>query len=292
MSVSEAVFRGDVLKGQTALVTGGATGIGFAIAQALGTLGADLVIASRKEENLKRARDELAEQTGRRVEYSVTNIRDYPAVESLYAKAEQDFGKLDIVVNNAGGQFAARFEDISINGFRAVVETNLMGTFHSCKAATEQMKRHGGGRIINIVNDYCFDRGAPEFAHSGAARSGVVNLSYTLALEMAPYGINVNVISPGLVASRAINTYYTGDKYGDWLERCAQSVPAGRFGEPDEVAAVVVFLASPAAAYISGIAIRLDGGGYLGNIEFAWPEKMRHGAVDDQDRPQVTSAQE
>jgi peroxisomal trans-2-enoyl-CoA reductase len=277
MSVSTETFREDMLEGQTALVTGGGTGIGLEIAKALGSLGADLLIASRNEDNLKAARDLLADETGRRVEYAVTNIREFDAVQELYDNAERDFGKLDIVVNNAGGQFAARFEDISVNGFRAVVETNLMGTFHSCKVATEQMKRHGGGKIINIVNDYCFDRGAPEFAHSGAARSGVVNLTYTLALEMAPYGITVNVLSPGLIASSAIDTYYGGEKYGDWLERCVQTVPAGRFGQPEEVAGVVAFLTSPAAAYMTGTALRLDGGGYLGNIEFAWPEAMQHG---------------
>jgi NAD(P)-dependent dehydrogenase (short-subunit alcohol dehydrogenase family) len=276
-SVSTETFREGLFEGQTALVTGGGTGIGLEIAKALGNLGADLLIASRNEENLKEARDQLAEETGRRVEYQVTNIREYDAVEELYAYGEKEFGKLDIVVNNAGGQFAARFEDISVNGFRAVVETNLMGTFHSCKVATEQMKRTGGGRIINIVNDYCFDRGAPEFAHSGAARSGVVNLTYTLALEMAPYGINVNVVSPGLIASDAIDKYYGGEKYADWLERCVHTVPLGRFGEPGEVAGVVTYLASPAAAYMTGIAIRLDGGGYLGNIEFAWPDEMRNG---------------
>jgi NAD(P)-dependent dehydrogenase (short-subunit alcohol dehydrogenase family) len=279
MNVSLDVFRDDLFAGQTALVTGGGTGIGLEIAKALGGLGANLLIASRNEENLKSAQAVLAEETGQRVEYCVTNIRDYDAVEALYDKGEQEFGKIDIVVNNAGGQFAARFEDISVNGFRAVVETNLMGTFHSCKVATERMKVKGGGRIINIVNDYCFERGAPEFAHSGAARSGVVNLTYTLALEMAPYGINVNVLSPGLIASDAIDKYYAGEKYGDWLERCVPSVPLGRFGRPEEVAGVVTFLASPAAAYMTGISIRLDGGGYLGNIEFAWPEAMRDGTA-------------
>jgi NAD(P)-dependent dehydrogenase (short-subunit alcohol dehydrogenase family) len=280
MNLSQDVYKSDLFAGQTALVTGGGTGIGLAIAEALGSLGANLLIASRNEDNLKAARDTLEQKTGRRVEYMVTNIRDWEAVQELYRHAEDSFGKLDVVVNNAGGQFAARFEDISVNGFRAVVETNLMGTFHSCKAATEHMKIRGGGRIINIVNDYCFDRGAPEFAHSGAARSGVVNLTYSLALEMAPYGIKANVLSPGLIASDAIDKYYGGEKYGDWLDRCKVTVPAQRFAEPAEVAAVVVFLASPAAEYLTGTALRLDGGAYLGNIEFAWPDAMRNGTLE------------
>lgn len=272
------IFADDLFKGKTAIVTGGGTGIGLAIAETLGKLGARLLIASRNEENLKKATRQLEEACGTQVEYCVTNIRDYAAVESMYRQAEESFGKIDIVVNNAGGQFAARFEDISVNGFRAVVELNLMGTFHSCKLATEHMKKNGGGKIINIVNDYCFDRGAPEFAHSGAARSGVVNLTYTLALEMAPYGITANAISPGLVASDAIAKYYGDDKFGDWLKRCEASVPLGRYATPDEVGTLVAFFASPAADYLTGVALRLDGGGYLGNIEFAWPDAMRHGA--------------
>lgn len=279
--MSRNVFAPDLFKGQSTIVTGGGTGIGLAIARMLGELGANVLIASRTEENLRQAVEDLRETSHGQVEYCVTNIRDFEAVKAMYARAEELFGRIHIVVNNAGGQFAARFEDISVNGFRAVVELNLMGTFHSCKVATEHMKPRGGGKIINIVNDYCFDRGAPEFAHSGAARSGVVNLSYTLALEMAPYGITVNVVSPGLIDSGAFAKYYGEEKYGDWLDRCLVTVPAHRFGESEEVAALVAFVASPAADYLTGVALRLDGGAYLGNIEFAWPGEMSNGRMQE-----------
>lgn len=272
-------YRPDLLRGQTALVTGGGSGIGFAIAAALGELGANLAIVGRTEARLLEARETLAEVTGRRVEAVAADIRDFDQLRSAYDRIADALGGIDVVVNNAGGQFAARFEDISVRGFRAVVETNLMGTFHSCKCATEFMMRHGGGRIINIVNEYSFDRGGPEFAHSGAARAGVVNLTYTLALEMAAYAININALSPGTIATPGMDGNYGTDGHGDWLDRCRRAIPMRRFGTPDEVAAAVVFLASPAAAYLTGAVIRLDGGSYLGNTEYAWPESMRSGPV-------------
>jgi NAD(P)-dependent dehydrogenase (short-subunit alcohol dehydrogenase family) len=267
-------FRPDLLAGQSALITGGGSGIGYAIAMALGELGADLAIVGRNQARLAAARQRIAETTGRQVEAIAADIRDFEELSSAYDQIAQALGGIDIVVNNAGGQFAARFEDISAGGFRAVVETNLMGTFHSCKCATALMKQHGGGRIVNIVNEYSFDRGGPEFAHSGAARAGVVNLTYTLALELAPYAINVNALSPGTIETAGMDASYGGSEHGDWLDRCRRAIPMRRFGTQDEVAAAVVFLVSPAAAYLTGTVIRLDGGGYLGNTEYAWPDAM------------------
>jgi NAD(P)-dependent dehydrogenase (short-subunit alcohol dehydrogenase family) len=277
------IFADGLFKGKSAIVTGGGTGIGAVIAQTFGELGADVLIASRTEENLRKAREELLAHTDARVEYTVTDIRDYESVKQMYATAEDLFGKIDIVVNNAGGQFMCRFEDMSVNGFRAVTELNLMGTFHSCKLACEHMRRRGGGKIVNIVNDYCFERGSPETAHSGASRAGVVNLTFTLALEMAPYGITANVVSPGVTETAAIGFYY-GD-YGDWLERARDAIPVRRFARASEVANLVAYLASPAADFITGIAVRIDGGSFIGNIEYAWPEAMKYGTDPDGQRP-------
>jgi NAD(P)-dependent dehydrogenase (short-subunit alcohol dehydrogenase family) len=274
---SQRIWADGLFEGKTVIVTGGGTGIGYATAKRLGELGANLVIGARNEERILDAAERLRKETGAEVEAVRTNIRVYEEVERIYQLAEDRFGHCDIVVNNAGGQFVARFEDISVNGFRAVVETNLMGTFHSCKVAAQHMKRHGGGKIINIVNDFVFERGAPEFAHSGAARAGVVNLTYTLALELAPYGITANVISPGIVGSDAIDEYYGDHKVEGWLDRARADLPLKRFCEPEEVADMILFVASPGGDYLSGSCIRFDGGEYVANFTYAWPERIAEG---------------
>lgn len=276
-SSSDTIWADKLFEGKTAIVTGGGSGIGFAISTALGRLGANLVIAARDRERVERAAERLRAGTGAEVEAYECNIRDYEQVQAMFASAEERFGRIHIIVNNAGGQFVSRFEDISINGFRAVVETNLIGTFHACKAAAAHMKRHGGGKIINMVNNFSFERGAPEFAHSGAARAGVVNLTQTLALELAAYGITANVVSPGVVSSDAIDENYGDHKVKGWIDRGREDMPLKRFCTPDEVAQLIVFLASPGGDYMSGGAIHFDGASYLANFTYAWPELMREG---------------
>jgi NAD(P)-dependent dehydrogenase (short-subunit alcohol dehydrogenase family) len=278
-ATSHSVFRPDLFEGQTVIVTGGGSGQGAVIADQFAAHGANVAIASRgKIGDLDKTSEELTNKYGRAVLAVPTNIREYDEVLNLFEATKERFGRIHIVVNNAGGQFACRFEDITVNGWKSVIDLNLNGTFHMCKAATEHMKDEGGGAIINIVNDYCFNRGAPEFAHSGASRSGVINLTQTLALEMAPYNITVNVLSPGSVRTTGIvNNYGDDGKFGDWLERDVERIPLGRWAEPEEVAQFVLYFASHAADYVTGQDIRIDGGGFLGNLEFAWPDKMKYG---------------
>ena len=175
------MFEKNILKGKVAIVTGGGTGIGKEIALGLASLGAKIAIAGRKEEKLSKGIEEIKKVSSDAV-YIQTDIREESQVQRLFKKVADTFGRIDILVNNAGGQFIAPFKDITTNGFDAVVKTNLYGTWFCCKEAAKYMKQ---GKIINIVHIYAI-KAAPGLAHSGAARAGVINLTKTLALELAP----------------------------------------------------------------------------------------------------------
>jgi citronellol/citronellal dehydrogenase len=251
---SQRIFAPGILKDQVALVTGGGSGIGLATALEMARLGAKVAICGRTADKLESAATELVKVSASdRVKAATCDIREPAQVEELVKDIVSEWGRLDIVVNNAGGQFPAPAQHISPNGFLAVVRNNLVGTFHVCReAANQSMIPHKRGRIINVIaNIY---RGFPGMSHTGAARAGVENLTMSLAVEWAQFGILVNAVAPGIILSSGTAQYPP-----QILERGIRETPLKRAGTCEEVAASIVFLASPAAQFISGATLRLDG---------------------------------
>lgn len=258
----ETIFRDGLFAGAVAVVSGGGTGIGRAITRELAQLGAKVAICSRSMEHLESLRDELV-AAGATVLALPCNIREPESVEALFAQVVERFGRVDALVNNAGGQFLSPAEAITPKGWHAVVETNLTGTFYMAQAALRHSMRERGGAIVNIVAEMW--RGFPGMAHSGAARAGVVNLTQTLALEWAQYGVRVNAIAPGIINSSGLKTYPTAVQAQ--LSSIARDVPARRMGTEREIASAVTFLLSPAAAFISGATLKVDGAGSLYRLQ-------------------------
>ncbi|MSP83422.1 MAG: SDR family oxidoreductase [Alphaproteobacteria bacterium] len=248
------VFAPGLFTGRHALITGGGTGIGFAIAEELGRLGARVSIAARTEEKLARATDALQAQ-GVAAAWYRTNIRQEEEVERLFESVIAAHGLPDILVNNAGGQFAAQALDITPNGFRAVMDLNVQGTWHMSHAWARRAIAAGkGGRIINIV--FANIEAMPNFAHAAAARAANVNLTKTLALEWGRHGILVNAVGPGVIGTPAIQQY--SEKMSG--RRIAHKLPVPRVGTAREVALAVAYLCSPAGDYVTGIMLPIDGG--------------------------------
>ncbi|HEU4735043.1 MAG TPA: SDR family oxidoreductase [Kofleriaceae bacterium] len=250
---SQRVFAPDILRDQVAIVTGGGSGIGLATALELARLGARVAICGRTPAKLEAAAREL-QAAGGTVLAQPCDIREPPQVEAFIKAVLDELGRIDVVVNNAGGQFPSPAQHISPNGFLAVVKNNLVGTFHVCReVANQAMIPARRGRIINVIaNIY---RGFPGMAHTGAARAGVENLTMSLAVEWAQFGILVNAVAPGIILSSGTAQYPP-----QLLERAVQQTPLKRAGTCEEVAAAIAFLASPAAQFITGATLRIDGG--------------------------------
>jgi NAD(P)-dependent dehydrogenase (short-subunit alcohol dehydrogenase family) len=250
------IFAPNLLAGRTALVTGGATGIGLAIARELGGLGARIVIAARQVDRLEAAATALRER-GIEVYAHPVNIRREDEVEALFHAVDQHVGLPDILVNNAGGQFAAPALDISPNGFRAVVDLNLNGTWLMSKAFAARAVAAGQpGRIVNIV--LSLFSGTPGMVHSGAARAGVINMTKTLAVEWGRHGITVNAIAPGTIDTEGLAQYDVAE-----MEAGVERQPIKRMGSAREVALAAAYLVSPAGDFITGTTIIVDGGDHL-----------------------------
>ena len=247
---SQRIFQPGILDHQVALVTGGGSGIGLATAKEMYRLGAKVAICGRTQAKLDAAREDI----GPEVLTRACDIREPNQVEEMVKAVIDAFGRVDILVNNAGGQFPSPAQHISPNGFLAVIKNNLVGTFHVTREiANQSMIPNKHGRIVNVIaNIY---RGFPGMVHTGAARAGVENMTMTLAVEWAQFGILVNSVAPGIIRSSGTAQYPP-----QLLERGIQQTPLKRAGTVDEVAASIVFLASPAAQFITGTTLRLDGG--------------------------------
>lgn len=271
-----SIFRPGLFQGQVFLVTGGGTGIGRAITRELSSLGASVAICSRSIDHLERTRAEI-EAVGGQVFVRACNIRSEEQVNETVQAVIERFGRLDGLVNNAGGQFFSPAEKITPKGWQVVIETNLTGTFYMAQAAMRHWMRDHGGAIVGVVFDMW--RGFPNLAHSSAARAGVINLTQTLALEWAQYAIRINAVAPGVVASSGLSTY--PDEVREGLQAAMRQHPARRMCTESEVAAAILFLLSPAAAYISGTTLRLDGAGSLYHpLNFDIPDHQPWPAFD------------
>jgi 2,4-dienoyl-CoA reductase [(3E)-enoyl-CoA-producing], peroxisomal len=264
---TDRIFQPDLLAGKVALITGGGTGIGLGIATALASAGAQVAIASRKPEHLDPAVEQIR-ATGAKASAIEANVREPDSVAQMVERVSQQHGRLDILVNNAAGNFYAPSATLSPNGWRAVVETDLYGTFYCCQAVHPVMKSQGGGRIISISMTLHY-RGWPQMAHATAAKAGVDALTRTLALEWARDRITVNAVAPGPIPTEGVKRAFippgadAPDLFG-MARYAAESIPLGRWGAPQDIGHMVTYLASPAGDWITGAIMVVDGGTWLG----------------------------
>ncbi len=252
------MYQANLFQDRTALVTGGRSGIGYGIARLYLQLGASVVIASRKEGPLAEAAEELSEFGC--CSHQACDVRNPEEVAGLAQFIRDQHGRLDILVNNAGGQFPAPAEMISDNGWAAVINNNLNGTFYvSQRMAKEFFIPQAGGVIVNIIANMF--RGFPGMAHTGAARAGVDNLTKSLAQEWSRYQIRVNAVAPGVIESSGLETYPDAIKAG--LEQARHANLMKRFGTTEDIANAVMFYSSPLSSYISGTTLYVDGMDHL-----------------------------
>jgi citronellol/citronellal dehydrogenase len=271
----KSALRAGLFEGKVAVVTGGGSGIGRCTAHELAALGAKIVVMGRKVEKLARVVAEIAEDGGS-AEPVALDIRDEDAVKAAVAQVVARHGRIDCLVNNAGGQFPAPLSGISKRGFEAVVATNLTGGFLLMREVFAQSMSKHGGAIVNMLAD--MRNGMPGMAHSGAARAGMENLTMTAAFEWAYAGVRVNAVAPGWIASSGMDNY--GPEMREMIQGLAKHVPMKRLGLEAEVSAAICFLLSPAAAFITGAVLPIDGGAPLGNRAFPLQDAVRGEAFE------------
>ena len=251
----------NTLKEQVAIITGGGTGLGRAMALEYARLGAKLVLASRNAEHLEPTVAEIQKAGGEAISVP-TDVRDPAQVDHLVARAKEKFAGIDILVNNAAGNFVCKAENLSPNGWRAVVDIVLNGTFFCTRAVGREMIAQGrGGKILSVLATYAWT-GGPGTVHSAAAKAGVLALTRTLAVEWAPYKIRVNAITPGAITTEGASSALWGSP--DAEKKLLAKIPVGRLGKPEEIALAAAYLVSPYADYINGENLTMDGGAWLG----------------------------
>jgi len=260
------VFRNDLMKDKTVLITGGGTGMGEAMTHAFSALGARVLIASRNAEHLQPVAEAATKASGNEVLWKTCDVRDVEQVQALADYASDNFdGALDVLVNNAAGNFLTPFDAMSHNAWNTVVGIVLGGTHNMLKATFPLLSKRGGA-VTNMVATYAWGA-APLVSHSGAAKAGVLNLTKSLAVEWASHRIRLNAVAPGPVDTHGAGSRLFAED--DTKQTIIDSVPWKRFGTVDEMAAAVVYLSSPAADYVTGECLTIDGGQVLTNGLFA-----------------------
>ena len=268
----QSVFAPGLFKGQVVVVTGGGSGIGRCTAHELAHLGAHVVLVGRKPDKLQAVAEEITADGGR-VSCEVCDIRSEEGVVALVQQIIAAQGRIDALVNNVGGQFMSPLESISAKGWEAVLHTNLTGGFLMARECYRQWMASHGGSIVNIVADMWGSM--PGMGHSGAARAGMVSFTETAALEWAHSGVRVNAVAPGYIASSGMDNY--PPEAVDMLRAMPRTVPLGRFGNEAEVSAAITFLHSPAASFISGTTLRVDGA--RPQVRMGWPQRAPGGTA-------------
>ena len=267
------MFKNDLLKNKTIIITGGGTGLGKSMATRFGELGANLVLTSRRQEVLDEAARDINDKTGAEILTVSTDIRHSDQVTEMVKKAIDKYGKIDCLLNNAAGNFISPTENLSENAFRTIIDIVLIGAFNCTQAAGKAMRDSGGGVILNIVTTYAFT-GSGYVVPSACAKSGVLAMTRSLAVEWAKYGIRTNAIAPGPFPTK-----------GAWKrlvppglnieKKMMERVPLKRFGEHDELANLASYLMADESGYMNGEVITMDGGEWLkGAGQFNALEKM------------------
>jgi peroxisomal 2,4-dienoyl-CoA reductase len=268
---SHPVFRDGLLDGQVGIITGGATGIGLGISSTLAQLGMHVVLASRKPEHLTPAVEGIIAAGGKASAVQV-DVRDQERVQAMAKEVHEAHGRIDLLVNNAAGNFYAPSETLSANAWKSVIEIDLYGTFYCTQAVFPYMKAQGGGRVVSTSMTLHY-RGWPLMAHATAAKAGVDALTKTLAVEWADHGIRVNAIAPGPIPTEGVRKAFTpppGAPVPDFftVEKAMASyaksaIPLKRWGTPEDIGQMVAYLASPAGDWITGSIFVVDGGEWL-----------------------------
>ncbi len=265
------VFRDDLLAGQVGIITGGATGIGLGISSTLAQLGMHVVLASRKPENLQAAVEAISAAGGKASAVQL-DVRNQEQVQAMAKEVHDVHGRIDLLVNNAAGNFYAPSATLSANAWKSVLEIDLFGTFYCTQAVFPYMKAQGGGRVVSTSMTLHY-RGWPLMAHATAAKAGVDALTRTLAVEWAEHGIRVNAIAPGPIPTEGVRKAFTPppgapvpdlfsvDKAMDAFAKGA--IPLQRWGTPDDIGQMVAYLSSSAGDWITGAIFVIDGGEWL-----------------------------
>ena len=271
----KSIFRPGLFASQVIIVTGGGSGIGRCTAHELAALGASVALIGRRIERLESVQAEI-KLAGGGASCHACDIRDEDRVRDTVAAVIAAHGRIDGLVNNAGGQFPSPLKDISMKGWDTVVKNNLTGGFLMARETYNQWMAAHGGAMVNIIADMW--EGMPGMGHSGAARAGMLNFTETAAVEWAMSGVRVNAVAPGWIASSGFDTY--GEAMKPMLKNLKNAVPLKRLGTESEVSAAIVFLLSEAAAFISGSVIRVDGAAPNAKLHHALAEHTRSHAFN------------